>query len=56
MQIAILNYVSGTVDLYTIPDDVEDVENYMETKMEYDMKDCLFMFGDNIEICDERTY
>lgn len=55
MQIALFNYVWGSVDLYTIPDDVEDIEEYMESKMEYDMKDSLFMCGDNIEINDERT-
>ena len=54
MQIAILNYSCGTVDLYTIPD-VDDIEGYMESKMDYNMKDCLFMCGDNIEICAERT-
>lgn len=55
MQIALFDYVLGNVDLYTIPDDVEDIEEYMESKMEYDMKDSLFMCADNIEINDERT-
>mgnify|MGYP004568515725 CR=1 FL=1 len=54
MQIAILNYSYGTVDLYTIPD-VDDIEGYMKSKMDYNISDCLFMCGDNIEICDERT-
>lgn len=53
MQISILNYNTATVDLYTIPD-VDDVENYMETYMEYDMSNCLWMCHDNIEINDER--
>ena len=55
MQIALFNYVWGSVDLYTIPDDVEDIEEYMESQMEYDMKNSLFMCADNIEINDERT-
>lgn len=55
MQIALFDYVSGNVDLYTIPDDVEDIEEYMESQMEYDMKNSLFMCADNIEINDERT-
>ena len=55
MQIALFNYVWGSVDLYTIPDDVEDIEEYMESEMEYNMKDSLFMCADNIEINDERT-
>ena len=29
MQIALFDYVLGNVDLYTIPDDVEDIEEYM---------------------------
>ena len=49
------DYVLGNVDLYTIPDDVEDIEEYMESQMEYDMKNSLFMCADNIEINDERT-
>lgn len=53
VQISILNYNTATVDLYTIPD-VDDVENYMETYMEYDMNNCLWMCHDNIEINDER--
>ena len=55
MQIALFDYVLGNVDLYTIPDDVEDIEKYMESEMEYDMKNSLFMCADNIEINDERT-
>lgn len=55
MQIAIFNYAFGDIDLYTIPDDVEDIEGYMESEKEYDMSDCLFMCADNIEINDERT-
>lgn len=55
MQIALFDYVLGSVDLYTIPDDVENIEEYMESQMEYDMKNSLFMCADNIEINDERT-
>lgn len=55
MQIALFDYVLGNIDLYTIPDDVEDIEKYMESQMEYDMKNSLFMCADNIEINDERT-
>ena len=33
----------------------EDIEEYMESQMEYDMKNSLFMCADNIEINDERT-
>ena len=55
MQIALFDYVLGNVDLYTIPDDIEDIEEYMESEMEYDMKNSLFMGADNIEINDERT-
>ena len=55
MQIALFDYVLGNVDLYTIPDDVEDIEEYMELEMEYDMKNSLFMCADNIKINDERT-
>lgn len=55
MQIALFNYIWGNIDLYTIPDDVEDIEEYMESEMGYDMKDPLFMCADNIEINDKRT-
>lgn len=53
MDIVILNYVTGEVDLYTIPD-VDDVESYMETTMGYDISDCLWMCNTNIKINDER--
>mgnify|MGYP003475477053 FL=1 len=55
MQIALFDYVLGNVDLYTIPDDVEDIEEYMESQMEKKKKNSLFMCADNIEINDERT-
>lgn len=56
MQIAIFNYACGSVDLYTIPDDVEDIEEYMKSELEYNINDSFFMCADNIEINDERTY
>ena len=55
MQIAILDYVCGSVDLYTIPDNVEDIEEYMKSELEYNISDSLFMCADNTEINDERT-
>ena len=57
MQIAVLNYslVTPTVDLYTIPDDIEDVEEYMTSTMDYNMNNCSWMCGDYINICDSRT-
>ena len=55
MQIALFDYVCGNVDLYTIPNDIEGIEEHMESQMEYDMKYSLFMCADNIEINDERT-
>ena len=57
MQVAILNYslVQPTVELYTIPDDIEDIENYLETEMNYKLTNCSWMCGDNIEIYDDRA-
>ena len=56
MEIAILNYslVRPTVELYTIPDEVEDVEDYLETEMDYKLSNCSWMCGDKIEIYDCR--
>lgn len=54
MQIALFDYILGNIDLYTIPDDIEDIEKYIESQMEYDVNS-LFMCADNIEINDERT-
>lgn len=53
MDIAILDYVSGEVNLYTIPD-VDDVNDFMSREYDYSLDDCIWMCNDNIKINDER--
>lgn len=55
MEVAILNYNTGEVILKTIPEDVEDIETYLEEVYNYDMNSIEWMCNDkHIEILDER--
>lgn len=53
MDIAILDYVSGEVNLYTIPDG-DDVKDFMSREYNYPLDYCTWMCNDNIKINDER--
>ncbi len=55
MEVAILNYDTGKVILKTIPEDVEDVDTYLEEVYNYNMDNIEWMYNDkHIEILDER--
>lgn len=55
MEIAILNYETLKVVLKTIPEDVEDIDAYLEEVYNYDIDVIEWMYSDkHIEILDER--
>lgn len=55
-ECAILNYATGSVDLVTVPDDIEDVEVYLWDVLNYNEDEIEFMVkeGESIEINDDR--
>lgn len=55
-ECAILNYSNGSVDLVTIPDDIEDVGVYLWEVLDYNEDEIEFMVKENseIEINDDR--
>ena len=57
MECAILNYGVGSVDLVTIPDDIDDVEVYLHDVLSYREDEIEFMVkeGGEININDDRA-
>jgi len=55
-ECAILNYATGSVDLVTVPDDIEDVEVYLWDVLNYNEDEIEFMVkeDESIEINDDR--
>lgn len=55
MEVAILNYDAGKVILKTIPEDIEDIDTYLEEEYGYDVDTIEWMCNkEHIEILDER--
>lgn len=55
MEVAILNYSIGNVVLETLPDEVEDIDTYLEEVFNYDTDNIEWMCNeDHIEILDGR--
>lgn len=57
MECAILNYSIGSVDLVTIPDDIDDIEVYLHDVLGYREDEIEFMVkeGEEININDDRV-
>ena len=56
MECAILNYGVGSVDLVTVPDDIDDVEVYLYDVLGYREDEIEFMIKESkINIIDDRT-
>ena len=57
MECAILNYDVGSVDLITVPDDIDDVEVYLYDVLGYREDEIEFMIkeGGEININDDRA-
>ena len=57
MECAILNYSIGSVNLVTIPDDIDDVEVYLYDVLGYREDEIEFMVkeGGEININDDRA-
>ena len=56
MECAILNYGIGSVDLVTVPDDIDDVEVYLYYVLGYREDEIEFMIKESkINIIDDRT-
>lgn len=57
MECAILNYGIGSVDLVTIPDDIDDIEVYLHDVLDYREDEIEFMVkeGGEININDDRA-
>lgn len=57
MECAILNYGIGSVDLVTIPDDIDDIEVYLHDVLGYREDEIEFMVkeGEKININDDRA-
>ena len=57
MECAILNYGIGSVDLVTIPDDIDDIEVYLHDVLGYKEDEIEFMVkeGGEININDDRA-
>ena len=56
MECAILNYGVGSVDLVTVPDDIDDVEVYLYDVLRYKEDEIDFMIKKSkININDDRT-
>ena len=57
MECAILNYGIGSVDLVTIPDDIDDIEVYLHDVLSYREDEIEFMIkeGGEININDDRV-
>ena len=56
MEGAILNYGMGSVDLVTVPDDIDDVEVYLYDVLGYREDEIEFMIKESkINIIDDRT-
>ena len=56
MECAILNYGIGSVDLITVPDDIDDVEIYLYDVLGYRENDIEFMIKNGeININDNRV-
>lgn len=55
-ECAILNYATGSVDLVTVPDGIEDAEVYLWDVLNYNEDEIEFMVkeGESIEINDDR--
>lgn len=54
MECAILNYNIGNVELITVPDNVEDVEEYLCDSLNYNLDEIEYMFSDSLTIEDDR--
>ena len=55
MECAILNYCIGSVDLVTVPDDIDDVEVYLYDVLGYREDEIEFMIKEGkINIKDDR--
>lgn len=55
MECAILNYGIGSVDLVTVPDDIDDAEVYLYDVLGYEEDEIDFMIKeDKIDINDDR--
>ncbi len=56
MECAILNYSVGSVDLVTVPDDINDIEVYLCDVLGYREDEIEFMIKESkINIIDDRT-
>ena len=56
MECAILNYGIGSVDLVTVPDDIDDVEVYLYDVLGYREDEIEFMIKESkINIIDDRA-
>ena len=56
MECAILKYGVGSVDLVTVPDDIDDVEVYLYDVLGYREDEIEFMIKESkINIIDDRT-
>ena len=57
MECPILNYGGGSVDLVTVPDDIDDVEVYLYNVLGYREDEIEFMVkeGGEININDDRA-
>lgn len=57
MECAILNYGIGSVDLVTVPDDIDDVEVYLYDVLDYREDEIEFMVKERgkININDDRA-
>lgn len=56
MECAILNYGIGSVDLVTVPDDIDDVEVYLYDVLSYREDEIEFMIKEGkININDDRA-
>jgi hypothetical protein len=55
MELAILNYgQTPSVELHKIPDDTEDVEEYIITQLDYSLDQIAWLSADKIVIDDMR--
>ena len=54
-ELAIMDYSTGEVFLYTLPQSIESVEDYIVNELKFRLSDIEWMVG-NITIHDERKY